>query len=143
MFTTLRWLTILPMSIAAWFIAFIGTVQLLDLILYFCPVEHQVSGMCTHPVATGAENALIVFGASLSAVLVILAAAFTAPTHKAKVAAGILVLGLVVAVWAYLETDALAALIGACLAGFITFLLVLRKNRWRRASGFRQYELFI
>ena len=143
MLKTLRWLLILPMAVAAWFAAFVGTIQLLDVVYYFCPPENQVSGMCTHSVANVAESALVVFGAGLSAVLVILAAAVTAPAYKAKIAAGTLFLGLCVALWAYLQTGLLLAFLGAVTAGIITFFLVLRKNRWRAASGFRQYELFI
>lgn len=143
MFTILRWLLVIPMAIAAWFVAFIGSIQLIDVIYYFCPIEHQVSGMCTHAAYDAAESALLVFGAALAAVLVILAATITAPSHKAKVAAATLILGLGLALWLFLETDLMGPFVGATVAGIATFVLVLRRNRWRRASGFRQYELFI
>ena len=143
MFNALRWLLIVPVAVAGWFLAFVGTLELYELIYYFCPIEYQVSGTCQHDAAVIAENVLIALGAGLSAVLVVLLATITAPAYKSQVAAAALCLGLGVAVWAYLETYALGAFLSACMAGTVTFLLILKKNRWRRASGFRQYELFI
>jgi len=143
MINALRWLLVVPMALAGWIAAFFGSLRLYGLIDYFCPADYQVSGFCHHPAALYAENALIVAGAAFSAVLVVMLATITAPAYKSQVAAAALCVGLAVAVWAYLETYALAAFLSSCVAGTVTFLLIMKNNRWRRrASGFHQYELF-
>lgn len=143
MIRTLRWLLVLPMATAGWFIAFAGAVTLHSLIVEFCPTQYVVSGLCTHELAFLTEDLLVWFGAFISAVFVVAFATRTAPALKSLVATGILIGGLGAAIWAYLETDALGALVGAFLGGFLTWLIIVRKHGWRQPSRYRQYELFI
>lgn len=140
---TLRWLLVLPMATAGWFIAFAGAVTLHSLIYELCPSDYLVSGLCTHNWALLAEDMLIGFGAFASAVFAVAFGTRTAPALKSLVASGILIGGIGTAIWAYLETDALGALIGAFLGGCLTWVLIIRKHGWRQPSGYRQYELFI
>ena len=146
MIRTLRWILVVPMGVAGWFIAFASAVTLHSLIWDFCPPEFQVSGMCTHPWAFIAEDALVWAGAFVSAVLVVAFATRTAPSYKSQIATACLVIGVAVAFWAYLETYALGAFIGASAGGFLAVVLVVRKHGWRKKSSYgkhRQYELFI
>ena len=146
MIRTLRWVLVIPMAVAGWFIAFAGAVTLHSLIWDFCPPEFQLSGMCTHPWALMAEDALVWAGAFLSAVFVVAFATRTAPAYKSQTAIACFVIGLAAATWAYLETHALGALIGACVGGLLAVILVVRKHGWRKKSPYgkyRQYELFI
>lgn len=143
MLNTLRWLLIVPMAIAGWSIAFIAGLKLLGMVYYFCPSDYQVSGMCQHPGAQLLEDFLLVAGAAVSAVFVLVFATVTAPSYKPQVAAATLMLGLAVATWAFLETGALGAFVGACVAGAITFWRLLHHNRQRTIGNQYQYELFI
>lgn len=143
MIRTLRWLLVAPMAVFGWSIAFSGTLALHSLIFMLCPPEHQISGMCTASWATTAESVLIATGAGFSGLLVVVAGVIAAPAYKSQVALVIYALGLCVAVWAYLETGALSALIAAMIGGLIAVWRVTKKYGWRKASRFRQYELFI
>ena len=96
MIRTLRWILVIPMAVAGWFIAFASAVTLHSLIWDFCPPEFQVSGMCTHPWAFIAEDLLVWSGAFVSAVLVVAFAARTAPSYKSQVATACLVIGVAV-----------------------------------------------
>jgi len=143
MIRTLRWLLVAPMAVFGWSIAFSGTLALHSLIFMFCPPEQQISGMCTAPWAATTEGILIILGAAFSGLLVVVSAVIAAPAYKTQVGLVIYGLGLGVAVWAYLETAALSALIAAGLGGLIAVWRITKKYGWRRASRFRQYELFI
>lgn len=146
MFETLRWLLIVPVAVAGWFTAFVGALELHGLVYYFCPAEYQVSGVCNHPAAMAAQQALVVLGAAVSAALVVLLPTLTAPAYKQQVAAGAWSLGFGVAIWAYLETYALGPFLAACIAGTATFLLVLKLYRDQdviSTDDYHQYELFI
>lgn len=143
MIRTLRWLLVVPMAAVGWFIAFAGGLALHALIFEFCPAQYQVSGLCAHEWAFIAEDLLVMAGAFVAAILVVSFATRTAPAFKSQVASGVYLVGILVAIWAYLETDALGALLGSAIGGFLTLVFVVRKHGWRRASNFRQYELFI
>jgi dolichyl-phosphate-mannose--protein O-mannosyl transferase len=143
MIKTLRWLLVLPAAYGGWLIAFLVGLELHGLIDYFCPVEYRLSGSCQYPAAHILEEMLIAVCSAASACLVIVFATITAPAYKPRVAAVTLFLGLVVASWAYLQTSALGAFTGACLAGAMTFWLVIRRVRRKSASCGYQYELFI
>ena len=143
MITTLRWLLVAPMAVVGWFIAFAGALALHPLIYEFCPVQYQLSGLCSHPWAFIAEDTLVLVGAVVAAVLAVSFATRTAPRFKSQVAAASLMLGVFLAIWAYLATDALGALPGSCIGGFLTTTFIVRRHGWRTPSNFRQYELFI
>lgn len=143
MIRTLRWLLVAPMATLGWMIAFSGALALHPLIYKFCPETSKVSGMCTHKWAFVAEDLLVVAGAFVAAVFVVSFATLTAPRYKPQVAAAIFVSGVSAAVWAYLQTEALGALIGALIGGILTVFWILRRHGWRQPSNFRQYELFI
>ena len=143
MIKTLRWLLTVPMAVAGWFIAFAVVIQCLELIDYFCPADFQVLGACQHPGAQLAQDFLITAGAMASAVLVLVFATVTAPSYKPQVTAATFMLGLAVASWAFLETGALGAFIGACVAGAVTFWRLLHRNCQRSTFDPYQFELFI
>jgi hypothetical protein len=143
MINALRWLLIVPMAFAGWLIAFVGGLELYDLINHFCPPEHQLSDSCQHPAAQLVEEILVSIAAATAAMLVIVFATLTAPAYRPQVATGTLILGLATAAWAYLETGALGAFIAACLAGAMTYWLMIRRLRPKPAVSGYQYELFI
>jgi hypothetical protein len=131
------------MAAVGWFIAFTGALALHGLIFEFCPQEYQVSGLCAHEWSFIAEDVLVMAGAFISAILTVSFGTRTAPAYKSQVASGVYLVGVVFAIWAYLETDALGALLSSVIGGFLTLTFIVRKHGWRRASNFRQYELFI
>ncbi len=143
MITALRWLLVAPMAALGWIITFAAALATHSLIDTFCPEQYKVSNSCNWEWAILVQEALIVVGATLSAVLFIGFAVITAPVHKARVATAAFLVGLSAATWAYLQTSALSAFIGACAGGLLAWIIVLKWHGRRKVSGYRQYPLFI
>lgn len=140
MFRALRWLLVVPMAAFGWILAFVGALATHSLIDTFCPEQYKESNTCTWEWTTLATDTLIVAGAFVAAILFVSFATFTAPDHKNRVAVTAFLVGISIAVWTYLQTDALAALLGACAGGFLTVVIILKQHK-RRAGGYREYQL--
>ena len=121
----LRWIALVPSVIAAWvvavFAASIGDSLALRLL---CPPDKIVSGFCDVPWWDAVEGGLAVFGASLAAVLVIVAATFVAPSHRPRVVWATYAVGAVLAI--AIGRLMPLALAGALVAGSITALVLAR-----------------
>ena len=143
MIRTLRWLLVAPMAVLGWLIAFTSTLALYSLIDTYCPDQYRVSGLCSWEWALLAQDVLIVLGAAISAVLFVSFATLTAPVYKARAATAAFLVGFCAAFWAYLQTEALSALLGAVIGGLVTLMIVVKYHGRRKVSGYRQYELFV
>ncbi len=139
----LRWLLVAPMATLGWLITFAAALAMHSIIDTYCPEQYKVSNSCNWEWAILAQDILLVVAAMISAVLFVSFATATAPAYKARVAAAASLLGLSAATWAFLETSALSAFIGACLGGLLTLLIVLKQHGRRKVSGYRQYPLFV
>ncbi len=131
------------MAAFGWVIVFTAALATHSLIDTYCPEQYKVSNTCNWEWANLAQDVLIVIGATLSAVLFVSFATATAPAFKARVATAAFLVGLSAATWAFSQTSALSAFIGACAGGLLTLLIVLKQHGRRKVSGYRQYQLFI
>ena len=143
MIRALRWLLVAPMAALGWLIAFAAALATHSLIDTYCPEQYTVTNTCTWEWAIHAQDLLIVVGATISAVLFMSFATVTAPEYKARVATAAFLVGLSAATWAFLQTSALSAFIGACAGGLVTLLITLKYHGRRKVSGYRQYQLFV
>jgi hypothetical protein len=143
MIRALRWLLVAPMAALGWIIAFTAALATHSLIDTYCPEQYKVSNACTWEWATLTQDLLIVVGATISAVLFVSFATVTAPAYKSRVATAAFLVGLSAATWAFLQTSALSAFIGACAGGLVTLLITLKYHGRRKVSGYRQYQLFV
>jgi len=142
--SAIRWILLIPLSVFAWACVFVATLTLHSAIDTFCPPEYLVSGMCTWKWTFLVQNVLIVAGASVSAIVIILVATLTAPSHKARTAVFVYLAGLSTAIWMYLETDALGAFIGASCFGLLaTWIAFRRLSRRPGLSDPYQRRLFV
>jgi hypothetical protein len=140
----IRWLLVLPLAVFAWVCVFVATLTLHSAIDTFCPPEYLVSGMCTWKWAFLIQDALVVAGASISAIVMILVATLTAPSHKARTAVFIYLGGLSVAIWMYLQTDAIGAFTGAACFGLLaTWIAFRRLSRRPGLTDPYQRRLFV
>lgn len=143
MIRALRWLLVAPMAALGWIIAFTTALATHSLIDTYCPEQYLVSGSCSWEWAIFAQDLLIVIGATLSAILFVSFATITAPAYKARVATVTFLVGLSAATWAFSQTSALSAFVGACAGGMLALLVALKWHGRKKVSGYRQYQLFI
>ena len=143
MIRALRWLLVAPMAALGWIIAFTAALVTHSLIDTYCPEQFKVSNTCNWEWAILAQDILVVLGATISAVLFVSFATGTAPAYKARVATTAFLVGLSAATWAFLQTSALSAFIGACTGGLLALVITLRWHGRRKVSGYRQYQLFV
>jgi hypothetical protein len=143
MIRALRWLLVAPMAALGWIIAFTTALATHSFIDTYCPEQYKVSNSCNWEWAILAQDILIVVGATISAVLFVSFATVTAPAYKARVATAAFLVGLSAATWAFLQTDALSAFIGAGAGGVLALVITLRWHARRNVSGYRQYQLFV
>ena len=121
-----RWLLVIPFAFIGWYAAlFIGMI-LYSIADSFCPPELMISGSCQASWHEPLIDGLIIFGASLSAVLVILFSAIVAPYKRELVAKTIYIGGVIFAIYAAYETSAWSAFIGAVLSGAIFLYFFIR-----------------
>jgi hypothetical protein len=90
----LRWLSVAPSAVLAWFIAVYVVLELRRLALALCPAEMVFSGTeCDAAWFATVDHALMPFGAGLAAVLVVLLPTVIAPSHRRMVAWAVFVVG--------------------------------------------------
>lgn len=123
----LRWLAVLPAAVAAWWVAVTVTILGHVLVTAACPERYEVSGACVAPWMPTLTRVSTFVGASLAAVLVVLAASYTAPAHRRHVAQAAYVVGLAVALYMANETEGWLELGGAVVAGWLCVRAVRKR----------------
>lgn len=127
----LRWLAVLPATIAAWYaVAFVGlyTHSLAEKTL--CPAGDWMSGFCHNDNVQATLQFLMHFHVGLSAFAVCLAAAAVAPSHKINTALAALTIGSTVALYFSWHTQAWSLLAVALASGIAgTGIVILRQRR--------------
>ena len=124
MLTVLRWIALVPACLLAWVIAFLVGLRVLGVVEGFCPPELVVSGMCGASWYPAAERATICFGVGLSAFLVVLASAITAPSQKVAFAQLALAVGTIIAAVMAFSGDLYWELGAAVLSGTAALFMV-------------------
>ena len=125
----LRWIALLPVAVAGWYLAMVLGMMTLGLVDQFCPEGLMVSGQCTAGWYDWVQGAIFYLFIALSAVLVVLLAALIAPAHRRRVAWVAFLLGAAMAVLMALLTPSFVDLLAALVAGLATALWVQRA-RW-------------
>lgn len=125
----IRWVLVIPAAFAGWYVALFMGIFLYPVADLFCPPELLISGVCTATWYKPVIDGLVVFGASLSAVLAIFFSFMIAPSKKVLVAKAILLGGVGMALYAAIITSAWFAFIGAITCGLITVVIMHQKDR--------------
>ena len=126
-----RWLLVIPFAFIGWYAALFIGILLYSVADSFCPPELMISGSCQASWHEPLIDGLIIFGSSLSAVLVILFSTIVAPYKRELVAKIIYISGVIFAIYAVYETTAWGAFLGAVLCGaiFLYFLIRYMKRK--------------
>lgn len=126
MTTTLRWLAIPPAIVAAWALAILLGIGLLEVAICFCPADDMVSGMCVAPWYRYVEGGIVVGCAGIAAALILVVSVLLAPSHRVVVATVVLGGGVAVAFFMAYKSGAWDSFGGAVLAGFIAWFAMQR-----------------
>lgn len=130
----IRWILVIPSAFVGWYVAvYIGLV-FYSLVDSFCPPELIESGICVAPWSKPVKDGIIVFGACLSAVLVLLFSVFIAPTKRLLAAKVIYFGGVLFALYAVYETSAWGAFIGSIISGTLFLILILRYLKGKKSA---------
>lgn len=121
----IRWLLVIPSAFIGWYLAFFIGVLLYSAVDSFCP-RQEFDSPCIASWYFPVIDAVIIFGASLSAVFTILFAVLIAPKKRDFVAKIIFLGGVVTAIYFVANTSAWAEFTGAIICGLLTLALVLR-----------------
>lgn len=122
----IRWLLLIPATVAAWYGALFLGLGLHGLLFSLCPPELAAYGfICEATWFDPAERALIGICAGVSAALVVFTAAAVAPSHRVEVAWAALAVGMAMAAYIGVRTGFYGAFASACLAGMVAVALVL------------------
>jgi len=129
--TRLRWVLVVPAAIAAWYAVFIIGLFTHDLVENtLCPSDQLESGTCTNETVIAQLHVVVHVFVALSAVAVILAAVFVAPSHKKVVAWIALLCGATVASLFAVAAEAWSEGLVALMAGItVTALLGWKRKR--------------
>src|SRR5262245_18170177 len=101
----LRWMLVPVAGLAAWFAAFfVGSLTYGPVERIICPPGDFVSGTCMNATVGKFMQGWIVLFVAIASVGVVAAAAWAAPTHKARVAWSIYAVGAAVAVLFAIQT---------------------------------------
>ena len=122
----IRWLLLIPSAFAGWYLALFVGIILYGVADTFCPKEMISSNVCEAPWHEPVINGVIIFGASLSAILVIIFSVLMAPTKKLIIAYVSYTAGFITAVLFALSTSAWGAFTGAVVTGLITVVVLKR-----------------
>jgi hypothetical protein len=126
-----RWLLVPVAGILAWYAALFGTLALdgvLRRLLYPCPPDLVVSGLCGADWYRASVDAATCFGAGLAAFLIVTGCVAMAPACKRIVALVTFLLGTGVALYGGFSSQAYAPMVTAILVGAVTTLMVGRKS---------------
>ena len=130
-----RWVLVIPSAFVGWYLAFVIGILLYQLAEFFCPPELMVSESCQASWFDPVFNGLFVFGASLSAVLVILLAVLMAPAQRRLVAIVIYFGGCLTAMEFAIATSAWPAFAGAIASGALILFIILRRAGKNKRTG--------
>lgn len=132
-----RWVLVPVAALAAWGAAVVIGAILHDTATRLCPESYMVSGACVAPWTPVADAMVLVVSAAIAAALIVLAASYTAPSHRPRVAAVVYGLGAAWAVVMAIAGAAYLALPAAGIAGAWAMWLVRRRpsGLFRRQSG--------
>jgi len=86
MIKAVRWLLLLPLTLAGWYLVMLLGIVLLDLAMAACPPEEVVSGACTAPWMGGVEAGIFYLCSALAATAWVLIPALMAPALKRETA---------------------------------------------------------
>ncbi len=123
----LRWCLVIPVSIASWYLALVVALIVLGVVESMCPPDLMVSGLCHAPWYEMAFDVVVVFGAALSAIFVVLSAAYTAPRNRVLIAKIAFAMGCLAATHFVYETALWSAYIAAISAGAITVYTLYKR----------------
>ncbi len=126
----IRWAAVVPSAIIAWFLAFVLTIFALAVVDSTCLPAAKVSGMCTAPWYLPVGHAVTLGGIGMSAVFVVAAASWVAPSHRRAVAwvAFALVAAIALLMGREYPGDASAQVGSALIGGVVAAMLISRKR---------------
>lgn len=122
----MRWVLVIPCAIAGWYAALITGLLLYNLVDSLCPPESLVSGICHTAWSSQLKHVIIVFAASLSAILAIVFSVLIAPGRRPRVAQVIYFCGCLVAAYFVYRTSEWGAFAGAIASGTLCLILTLQ-----------------
>jgi hypothetical protein len=132
--SAIRWAAIAPAVWLAWTVALNFGIAASGLIDRFCPQQFVVSGHhCNAPWYGLAMEGVFAVSGALAASLILMAATFIAPAHKATVAKWTFASGAVVATIMALMLQAWVPLLTTMISGALTAAW-LRRRRWAEES---------
>ena len=135
----IRWLLIVPACILGWYLLFTIGMGLLGAVQFFCAEEDMINGRCLAPWYTDVKEAGIIFLAGMSAVTVVFAAYFVAPTRKTTTAIVAFLIGSAAATYVVITTDSwfeyAAAIVGGLMAAFSVYSRGLQSNSLQSNSA--------
>ena len=102
----LRWICVVPATVVAWYLVFFTGLLILDIANAMCPKNLLDSGRCTAEWYSVVEDYLIAIFTGLSAAAVVIASTLVAPSCRQYIPVVAYFLGVCVAVWAFVETQA-------------------------------------
>jgi hypothetical protein len=125
MIRVLRWISVVPACIAAWYVALFTGIIVHSRVFSLCPPELVAYGVfCDAKWFPAAERAVMCFGAALAAVLVVLTATVVAPSHRILISRVALGVGTIVAVVMAVRLGQYAELLSAVCAGALATLFI-------------------
>lgn len=124
---TVRWLSIAPCAVLAWYATLFAGLAMLFGIQALCPYNDSTSGSCGASWYAYAEWLVMKASVAASAFVVVMTAAVVAPTHRLPVAWLAYVAGAAVATYFVTQTSALGEYIAALLAGLLAVYVVATK----------------
>ena len=124
----IRWLAVLPASLAGWYLALAGGIVLHSLATSLCPQALMVSGMCTANWFPWLEELIFAITAALAAFLVVWLATLCCPAGKARVASIAFVLGALVAILFAAELHIWLPPLAALVSGLLTLRWLRRRQ---------------
>jgi uncharacterized membrane protein YadS len=127
-----RWILVVPSAVVAGYFAFVGSIVLYGLIVAPC-----MSSDSPQPAFCEAEwfplevlkHGVVLFGAGLSAALVVVVSALMAPSRRTTVAWFAVAIGAVVASWMGYRAGAVVEAAVAAVCGIIAAVFVSRHHQ--------------
>lgn len=117
----LRWLLLVPASVAAWYAVFVGALATHFYVgRHFCPPGELISGSCQNETLALVLEILTHFSVALSAIAVEVTAAIVAPAHKEATVWAAFAAGTLAATWMGVAAQAWSLLLAALLGGVVS-----------------------
>jgi hypothetical protein len=130
--SVVRWLLVVPSGVVAWYCAFVGSIVLYGLIVAPCmSSDGPQPSFCEaawFPLES-LKRGVVLFGAGLSAALVVAVSALVAPSRRTTVAWFAVGIGAAVASWMGYRAGAVAEAAVAIACGIAAAILVSRHQQ--------------